>query len=80
MLALDPKIGLTIKSLRKANKLSQTDLGQLAGTGINFVSQLENAKATVRLDKLLAVLKVLGLELHLQRGKAGISIDKELAE
>lgn len=80
MLALDPKIGLTIKSLRKANKLSQTDLGQLAGTGINFVSQLENGKATIRLDKLLAVLKVLGLELHLQRGKAGISIDKELVE
>jgi len=36
-------------------------LAGLAGTGIRFVSDLENGKGTVQLQKVLAVLQTLGL-------------------
>ena len=71
-------LGDVIRRERKARALSQQELGDLAGTGLNFVSQMERGKETVRLDKLLALLKVLGLELVLSRGTEAISIAKEL--
>ncbi|MCC6220675.1 MAG: helix-turn-helix transcriptional regulator [Deltaproteobacteria bacterium] len=66
-----------IRQERKARKLNQQELADLSGTGLNFISQLERGKPTVRLDKLLEVLAVLGLELHIQRGKQIISVAKE---
>ncbi len=67
-----------IRNERKLNKLTQTELAQLSKTGINFISQLERGKETLRLSSLLSVMKVLGLEFHIQRGKAGISISGKL--
>jgi len=58
---------------RKALGLTQQQLADLAGTSMLFVSQLERGKKTLRLDKVLPVLKVLGLEFCLRRGKSGIS-------
>jgi y4mF family transcriptional regulator len=54
----------TVRVRRKALHLTQTELAELAGTSMRFVHTLENAKATVRLDKVLDVLTVLGLGLH----------------
>ena len=71
-------IGELIRRERKARKLTQLELGELSGTGINFISQLERHKQTVRFDKLLEVLKVLGIEIQLKRGRAAISTAKEL--
>ena len=71
-------LGKTIRRLRKLKQLSQEDLGDLSGTGINFVSQLELGKKTVRLDKLLSVLRVLGLQFFLRRGKETISVSGDL--
>jgi transcriptional regulator with XRE-family HTH domain len=59
-------------------RLSQQELGDLAGTGLNFVSQVERGKETVRFDKLLAVLRVLGLRLVLSRGTEGLTVTREL--
>lgn len=67
-----------IRKERKLNKLTQTELAQLSKTGINFISQLERGKETLRLSSLLSVMKVLGLEFHIQRGSAGISISGKL--
>lgn len=67
-------IGKAIRQERKAQKLTQQQLGELAGTGLNFVSQIEKGKATARLDKVLALLKILGLELQVVRGKKGVSL------
>jgi HTH-type transcriptional regulator/antitoxin HipB len=75
---MDSGLGGIIRRERKAQCLSQQELGDLAGTGLNFVSQIERGKETVRLDKLLALLKVLGLELILSRGTEAISIAREL--
>jgi y4mF family transcriptional regulator len=71
-------IGAVIRRERKARHLSQEELGNLAGTGLNFVSQIERGKETVRFDKLLCLLRVLGLELVLSRGTGAISISKDL--
>jgi y4mF family transcriptional regulator len=72
------ELGATIRKERKSRGLSQQELGDLAGTGLNFVSQIERGKETVRFDKLLALLRVLGLELFVSRGTAGITVAKEL--
>lgn len=52
-----------IRSRRKSLRLTQDDLADLALCSPRFVRALEAGKATVRMDKLLAVLDVLGLEL-----------------
>lgn len=75
---MQAELGATIRLERKSMRLSQQELGDLAGTGLNFVSQVERGKETVRFDKLLAVLRVLGLKLVLSRGTEGLTVTKEL--
>jgi y4mF family transcriptional regulator len=54
-------------------RLRQDELADLAGVSERFVHSLENGKQTVQLDKVIAVLSVLGLHLELRRGRgAGI--------
>lgn len=43
--------------------LTQQEVAELAGTSTRFLVTLERGKTTVQLDKLDAVLDVLGLEL-----------------
>jgi y4mF family transcriptional regulator len=57
------ELGLEVRSRRRALHLTQATLAQLAGCGPDFVYDLERGKPTVRLDKLIEVLAVLGLEL-----------------
>jgi HTH-type transcriptional regulator / antitoxin HipB len=71
-------LGRIVRGERKAKRLSQQELGEFSGTGLNFISQLERGKQTLRFDKLISVLDVLGLELNVRRGKKKISADKEL--
>lgn len=71
-------VGQLVRKERKAKKLTQKQLGEFSRTGINFISQLERGKETLRVDKLLAVLRVLGLELHIIRGRQTISVAAEL--
>lgn len=56
-------LGQAIRRSRKAHGLTQTELAGLAGTGLRFVSELERGKPTASLDKILAVLAVLGLRM-----------------
>lgn len=56
-------LGATIRRARKAHGLTQSQLAGLAGTGLRFVSELERGKPNMALDKVLAVLAVLGLRL-----------------
>lgn len=48
---------------RRALGLRQEDLADLADVSHRFVQALEAGKPTVRLDKVVAVLDALGLEL-----------------
>ena len=73
------KLGEVVRRERKEQNLTQSELADFSGVGLNFVSQLERGKETIRLDKLLAVLKVLGIELLLRRGKGILDVSRELA-
>jgi HTH-type transcriptional regulator / antitoxin HipB len=48
--------------------LRQDELAALAGVSTRFVHTLEQGKPTLRLDKILAVLGQLGLDLVLEPG------------
>ena len=52
-----------IRERRRSLNLNQLELAQLSGTSERFIRELEHGKTSVRLDKLLAVLTTLGLEL-----------------
>ncbi len=71
-------LGRAVRGQRKALGLTQKQLGQLAGCGVAFLYLLESGKPTVRLDKVLDVLIVLGLQLRLETGKAGVVVDERL--
>lgn len=53
-----------VRRRRRNLGLRQEELADLAGTSARFISTLERGKPTVRLDKLMAVLDALGLELR----------------
>lgn len=68
-------LGLLIKNERRNRQLTQTQLGELSGTSINFVSQIEAGKTTAHIGKVFRVLQVLGFELHCLRGQKGLVIN-----
>ena len=53
-----------VRVTRKLHGLTQTQLAGLSGTGLRFISELERGKPTVALDKVIAVLSTLGLQLQ----------------
>lgn len=62
---MDTTAGLAeqVRARRASLALGQEELAELSGTSVRFIRSLEQGKATVRLDKVQAVLDVLGLEL-----------------
>ena len=52
-----------IVEMRKSAGLTQAELAHRAGVGLRFVRDLEQGKATVRLDKVNEVLALFGCEL-----------------
>lgn len=61
-----------VRERRTTLGLRQTDLGELAGCSTRFIHTVEQGKETVRLDKLLDVLEVLGLGLRVVPGHGEI--------
>lgn len=57
-------LGVEVRARRRTLGLRQEELAELSGTSVRFVRELEHGKATVRLDKVLAVLDALGLVLR----------------
>lgn len=57
------RIGEFIRERRQANGLTQRELGELAGVGTRFISEVERGKATVRLNVVDQVLSVFGKQL-----------------
>ena len=68
-----------IRARRKSLRLTQVDLSRLAGCGPAFVYDLETGKPTLRLDKLLDVLSVLGLEVVIGQGNGVLTVAPHLA-
>jgi HTH-type transcriptional regulator / antitoxin HipB len=57
------KIGNIIRENRKHAGLSQIELAQLAGIGKTAVFDMEKGKDSIKLRTLMAVLKVLNIEI-----------------
>jgi y4mF family transcriptional regulator len=57
-------IAQKVRATRRKYGMTQAQVAGLSGTGLRFVSELERGKPTVALDKVLAVLSVLGLRLE----------------
>ena len=63
-MALTPEeLGSLIQKERKALGLTQAELALASGTGMRFISDLENGKPTCQIGKTLTVLKTLGIRL-----------------
>jgi HTH-type transcriptional regulator/antitoxin HipB len=56
-------IGEAVRYHRRRGGLSQRDLADLAGVGKTSVFDIEKGKPTVRLDTLVAVLRVLNIQM-----------------
>ncbi|ANE03796.1 transcriptional regulator [Corynebacterium crudilactis] len=57
------EIGRALLHGRKELGLRQGELADLAGVSERFIRDVEKGKTTVRLDKVIDVLSILGLEL-----------------
>ena len=60
-------IGDRVRKERKAQGLTQSQLADLCGVGLSFVSNLENGKPTLEAGKMLRVVNTLGLDLVLRK-------------
>lgn len=58
-------IGQLIKSTRKTLRVTQKDLALTSGTGLRFLTDLENGKPTCQIGKILTVLHTLGITIDL---------------
>jgi len=58
-----------IKQLRRKSGLTQVEFSKRSGVGLRFLRELEQGKATVRLDKVNKVLEFLGYHLELKKNE-----------
>jgi len=58
-------IGKLVQAERKRQGLTQLQLAGMAGTGIRLISDLENGKGTIQMQKILKVVQTLGLGLFI---------------
>ena len=61
-------IGNLVKETRKKQNFTQVELAQLSNVGTRFLSDLENGKPTCEIEKVLKVLKNLGIKLEVING------------
>ena len=63
--------GDLVQKRRKDLGMTQAELALVSGTGVRFISDLENGKASCELGKALDVLANLGVELTFTPKKGG---------
>jgi y4mF family transcriptional regulator len=57
--------GKMVKQYRKRQRISQSQLAAIAHTGLRFISDLENGKPTIQLNKALKVALLLGITFEI---------------
>ncbi len=57
-------IATALKELREKAGLTQAELAKRSGVGLRFVREVEQGKATVRMDKVNQVLALFGCHLE----------------
>lgn len=64
-MSLTPQqVGKIIRRTRKEMGVTQADLALTSGTGLRFIGELENGKATCQIGKVLSVMQTLGIRLE----------------
>ena len=64
-------VGDVVRAARKAAGLTQRELSEVCGCGVRFLSDLENGKPTIELDKAIHLLNTLSIDVCL--GKRSFS-------
>ncbi len=64
MAVTSKSFGNWVKARRKELGINQSELALVSGTGVRFISDLENGKETCELGKALKVLANLGTDLE----------------
>ena len=59
----ETKLSKFVKAVRKKYHLTQVELSYRSGVGLRFVRDLEQGKATLRMDKVNQVLELFNLQL-----------------
>jgi y4mF family transcriptional regulator len=72
-------IGAKIRSIRKAQGVSQETLAGLAGTGQRYISELERGKETVRMREMLKVLDALGAGLYIADQREAVEWNRSMS-
>ena len=72
------RIAFAVRQRRKSLGITQHTLAQRAGCGLVFVYNIEHGKPSLRFDKLLDVLDVLGLELVVKAGEPQLRAAREI--
>lgn len=68
LVQLPKYLGTAIKDKRKKKKITQKDLADITGTSVKFISNVEQGKSTARLDKVLDLIRAVGLRVYLTDG------------
>ena len=72
------ELASAIRVRRKYLRLTQEELANLSNTSKNFVCQVESGKSTIQLNKLLDILKTLGLQIHIINGNSIVSFSDDI--
>lgn len=65
MLYHSNEVGEFVKKTRKSLGVTQRALALTSGTGLRFIIDLEKGKPTCQLEKVLTVLRTLGIRIRL---------------
>lgn len=66
-----------VRARRQELGLRQAEVADLAGCSQRFLHTVEHGKASLRLDKVLDVLEVLGLGIEVVPGRGSITVGSE---
>ena len=59
-------LGAIVQKVRKQQQLTQLDVALVVNSGNRFLSELENGKPSVQLQKTLDTLQALGIKIYLE--------------
>ncbi len=57
-------LGRAIQDARRKKNIRQSDLADITGTSVKFISDVERGKETIQMDKAFILLRALGLKLY----------------
>lgn len=69
------ELGRAVRLRRLQLGLSQEGLAQLAGVGVRLVHEVERGKPGVTVERLVALLRGLGLCIRVEEGAPGLTVD-----